>query len=80
MIKTIIRFFKTLREHEEQLTKLKSVVDREIKTKKVRISDEQLDLLITCAMLGITNSEQLIDIVGTIESKQLIKMNQNLLG
>lgn len=63
-IKWFIQLLKTARRFEQQITMLKAVTKR-ANTKKVRITEDQLKILIACGIIGINTDKQIHELAGT---------------
>lgn len=63
IIKWFIKSLKTYQDYETSISILKSVTGK-AKLRKVGITDDQMDILIVCGILGIKDGNQIEDITG----------------
>ena len=59
----LTRWLKEAQKFEEQITILKAVTGK-TKGKKVKITEDQIDLLIACAVIGVTSKKEIYDAFG----------------
>lgn len=63
LFKYLISTLKAYQDYETRISMLKAITVK-AKTRRVRITDDQIELLITCGILGIKDGNQIQEIAG----------------
>lgn len=74
IFRMFIKAIKDAQRFEKQIVYLKAVTER-AKTKKVRISENQLKILIACGLVGISTDREIHELTGTEKLHDMIEQS-----